>query len=194
MRVFLSNLPDFADQRRRRAPSHELYAQAADPVPVSITKVFTSPWGTQEPITNPETCQIEMYWQLMPGETQDAVEREFFAWFEGMLSAAPEIFPTRPRVEFPIRWMPGSFISKSEPLVSELSRCATEVLGKEPPIEGIEGPCDMYVFHQAFGTPAVLWGPRGANVHGADEYVEIDSLLQATQSLLTFVCSWCGVA
>jgi hypothetical protein len=58
-------------------------------------------------------------------------------------------------------WLPGSFILKSEPLVRELADCAMKVLGNEPPNVGIEGPCDMYVFHQAFAIPAVLWGARG---------------------------------
>jgi acetylornithine deacetylase len=48
------------------------------------------------------------------------------------------------------------------------------------------------VFHQAFGIPAVLWGPRGGNTHAADEYVEIDSVVEAAKALLVFVCRWCG--
>ncbi len=75
----------------------------------------------------------------------------------------------------------------------ELAACATQVLGREPLIQGIEGPCDMYVFHQGFGIPAVLWGARGGNTHAADEYLEIDSVVQAAQTLLLFVCEWCGV-
>ena len=189
----LHNLISFAELRRSRATVHELYADSADPVPVSVTKVFTGPWGTKEPITIPETCLIEIYWQLMPGEKQDDVEREFFAWLDSVVAAAPELFPVRPQVEFPIRWLPGSFILESEPLVRELADCATKVLGKEPPIQGIEGPCDMYVFHQAFGIPAVLWGARGGNTHAADEYLEIDSVVRAAQTLLVFVCLWCGV-
>src|SRR5262249_8320359 len=59
---FLSRLPEFAAERRRRAQVHELYAQNPDPVPVSVTKVFTSPWGTGEPITIPESCKLEVYW------------------------------------------------------------------------------------------------------------------------------------
>jgi acetylornithine deacetylase len=59
---------------------------------------------------------------------------------------------------------------------------------------GIESPCDLYVFHQAFGIPAVLWGPRGGNTHGADEYLEIDSVIAAAKSLLLFICQWCGMA
>ena len=190
---FLSKVPEFAAARRQRAQIHELYAGSPDPVPVSITKIFTSPWGTKEPITVPEECKVEFYWQLMPGEKQGEVEREFHAWLDDVVQCAPSLFPQRPQVEFPIRWMPGSAILKNEPLVRELAACAETVLGAEPPIVGIEGPCDMFVFHQAFSIPAVLWGPRGGNTHGADEYVEIDSLVAAAKTLMLFVCRWCGL-
>ena len=189
---FLSELPNFAAQRRRSAKPHLLYAHHPDPVPVSVTKIFTAPWGTREPITTPEECKVELYWQLMPGETCADVEREFFEWFEHMLCAAPRLFARKPAVEFPIRWLPGSAIDPSEPVVTELTACAARVLKEPPPVVGIEGPCDLFVFHE-FGIPAVLWGPRGGNTHGADEYVELDSVLMAAQALLLFVCQWCGV-
>jgi acetylornithine deacetylase len=67
-------------------------------------------------------------------------------------------------------------------------------LGKTPPIAGMEAPCDMYVFHEVTKTPAILWGGRGDNTHGADEYVEIDSMVDAAKALLAFVCQWCGIA
>jgi acetylornithine deacetylase len=193
LRHLLVKVQEFAAQRRAKAVVHELYAGAADPVPVSITKVFTGPWGTKEPITIPETCQVEMFWQLMPGENREDVDREFHAWFDAVVASAPLLFPSRPEVTVPIRWLPGSSILKAEPLVRELADCATRVLGKDPLIQGIEGPCDMYVFHQGFGIPAVLWGARGANTHAADEYLEIDSVVQAAHALLLFVCEWCGV-
>jgi acetylornithine deacetylase len=193
LRHFLNKLQGFAAQRRDRALVHDLYRNNSDPVPVGITKIITGPWGTKEPIGVPDSCQIELYWQLMPGETQPAVEQEFFEWFEGMMASAPELFAVKPRVEFPIRWMPGSSIDRREPLVTELAACAEAVLGKPPAIAGIEGPCDMYVFHQAFGIPAVLWGARGGNTHAADEYLEIDSLVAAAKAQLLFVCRWCEV-
>jgi acetylornithine deacetylase len=189
---FLSRLPDFARQRRERVKIHELYSASIDPVPVAVTKIFTAPWGTREPITVPEECKLELYWQAMPGETQSDIEREFLEWFESMIAMAPDLFATRPSLEFPIRWLPGSAIDKLEPLIAELSAVAASVLGRDAVIAGIEGPCDLYVFHQS-QIPAVLWGGRGANTHGADEYVEIDSLVQAAKALLIFVCRWCGV-
>ena len=191
---FLSKAPDFASQRKTNVKTHEAYARQIDPVPVTVTKVCTAPWGFAEPITVPETAQVELYWQLMPGETQADVEQEFFSWFNGVINSAPQIFTDRPRVEFPIRWMPGSAISPSEPVVQELSMCACSVLGREPEVAGIEGPCDLFILHQAFGIPAVLWGPIGGNTHAANEYVEVDSLVAATKTLLRFVTQWCGIA
>ncbi len=189
---FLFELRKFADQRRHNAPPHALYASASDPVPVAVTKIITGPWGTREPITIPDQCQLELFWELMPGESQQDIEREFFEWFEAMLASAPRLFAVRPTVEFPIRWLPGSAIASSEPVVAGLADCAASVLNERPPVVGIEGPCDMFVFHQ-FGIPAVLWGPRGGNTHAADEYVELDSVVAATKVLLLFVCRWCGV-
>lgn len=189
----LMKLRDFAAQRRGSVKVHELYKDHADPVPVSVTKVFTSPWGTGEPITVPEECKIEIYWQTMPGETQEDVEREFLAWMESLSLDENGPFRSPPKFTYPMRWLPGSAIEKSESIVAEFAGCARQVLGQTPSITGIEGPCDLYIFHQVMNTPAVLWGGRGGNTHGADEYVEIDSLVNAAKALLVFVCQWCGV-
>ena len=72
-----------------------------------------------------------------------------------------------------------------------VAAASKQATGKQPPVVGIEGPCDMFAFH-GFGIPTVLWGPRGGNTHAADEYVEIDSVIDATKALLLFVCRWCG--
>lgn len=194
LRCFLSAVPEFAAVRKVKARTHEAYRQSVDPVPVSITKVITGPWGPREPIGTPESCRVEFYWQLMPGETQAAVEREFFEWLDSLCGRWPEYFPQRPAVEFPVRWLPGSSTPLSAPLVTELVSAGAAVLGTAPQVAGIEGPCDMHIFQQHFGTPAVLWGARGGNTHGSDEYVEIDSLIQATKVLFLFISRWCGVS
>jgi acetylornithine deacetylase len=188
----LDKLPEFAEQRRAQCTRHAMYASDPDPVPVSVTKVYTSPWGWNEPLTVPETARVEIYWQLMPGEEQQVIEREFLSWIDSLVEAKPELFVSRPQVVFPMSWLPGSSISSSEPLVTELAACAEQVLGTKPPVAGIEGPCDLFVFHE-FGIPAVLWGPRGGNIHAADEYVEIDSLVTAAEVLLVFAADWCGI-
>jgi acetylornithine deacetylase len=129
---FLAKVMDFARQRRERARVHELYRGHVDPVPVSITKVFTGQRGTLEPISVPEQCKIEMYWQTMPGETQRDVEDEFFAWLDSAIDDSGGLFEKQPVVSFPMRWLPGSAISAHELLVSEMASCALSCWARSP--------------------------------------------------------------
>ena len=192
LEFFLRELRRFANHRKTGTKVHLLYTRFEDPVPVSVTKVITSPWGTQEPITVPEICKLEVYWQSMPGETQPEIDREFLQWVQSLSAVACSPLSRAPEVNFPGRFLPGSAIDAKAEIVTEFTRCARQMLGQEPGVEGIGGPCDLFIFHQAAKTPAILWGARGGNTHGADEYVEIDSLLAAAKALLYFVGEWCG--
>jgi acetylornithine deacetylase len=189
---FLSQVPTFAALRRAKTPRHPLYAHLANPVPVSILKIYTGPWGMGEPMATASTCRVELFWQAMPGETLEAIDAQFHAWFEDVIAQRKSLFPVAPVVDFPLVWLPGSALEPTSPLVAALSASAAEVLGHAPAVEGIEGPCDLFVFQQAFGIPAVLWGARGGNTHGADEYVELETVVSAAKSLLLFVSRWCG--
>ncbi len=135
---------------------------------------------------------MELYWQAMPDETREEVEREFFQWWTEMLGARPDLFHPPPVVELPMRWLPGCAIPPGAPLVTELAQAAAS-LGHAVRIEGLDAPSDMYVFQRCFDIPAVMWGAAGANAHQADEFVEIDSVVEAASVLLRFVCRWCGV-
>lgn len=189
---FLSQVPAFAQRRRETAPSHFAYAHLANPAPVSILKIHTGPWGCSEPMATATTCQVELFWQTLLGEDLPTVDAQFHDWFNQTIGARPELFPEPPKVVFPIRWLPASSIAPDADLIRELSASASVVLGAPPPVAGIEGPCDMFIFQQHFGIPAVLWGARGANTHLADEYVELDSVVDAAKSLLLFVHRWCA--
>lgn len=190
---FLVQIREFAALRRSRAKVHELYRSVTDPVPVSIGKIITSPWGTKEPMSTPAECKLEIFWQAMPGETVEDIDREFMEWLNSLVALPGSPFLQAPEVVFFSRWLPGSAIAADQPLVTELAECATRVVGEAPAIIGLEAPCDMYVFHTVSHTPAVIWGVRGGNTHAPDEYVEIDSLITAAKVLLVFVCQWCGV-
>lgn len=193
LKCFMDALPGFAAQRRHGCNVHPLYTHCGDPVPVTITKISTGPWGSGEPITVPEECRVELYWQFMPGEEEADADAEFDNWLKGVVAGAPDVFANAPAVTKAVRWLPGSAITADAPLCTELASAAEEINGSRPLIQGIEAPCDLFAFHR-FGIPAVLWGPVGGNAHGSDEFVTISSMLQAAAALLLFACRWCGVA
>jgi acetylornithine deacetylase len=194
LRYMLTRIKDFAEQRKANAPVHSLYANGPDPAPVWVTKIQSGGWGMQEPITLPTECRIELYWQSMPGEEQSAVEQEFFAWFDRAIAARPDLFAVKPDISFPIDFLPGSAIDAEHEVVTRLSATFEQITGRRPLVRGIGGPCDMFVFHRHFHTPALLFGPRGGNTHNPDEWVDLDSAQTTMETLAQFICQWCGVA
>jgi acetylornithine deacetylase len=188
----LAKVPEFAEQRRRRVPVHPYYTGSLEPFAVWVTNISTGRWGWSQPITVPERCRIEIYWQAMPDETRQEVEGEFFGWWNQIVAHRPDLFARPPEVTLPMRWLPGCSIPPDSPLVEEFSATASAA-GLDAQIEGMDAPSDMYIFPRCFNMPALMWGPKGAAAHQADESVELDSLVEATRVLLHFVCRWCGV-
>jgi len=191
IQYLLDRIKDFAKQRKEKAPVHNLYAGGYDPIPVWVTKIHSGGWGMNEPITLPTSCRIELYWQSMPGEELEAIDREFFAWFEQTIAARTDLFSVEPEVNFPIEFLPGSAIDPRQAVITELSDTFRQVTGAEPLVRGIGGPCDMFVFHRHFGSPALLFGPRGGNTHNPDEWVDLDSAQATLETLARFICRWC---
>jgi acetylornithine deacetylase len=66
------------------------------------------------------------------------------------------------------------------------------VLGREPQIQGRSSGNDAR-FTQYFGKAGVAFGPVAGNIHGSDEYLELESLRQTTRVLAVHLMDWCGI-
>ena len=188
----LAKVPEFAERRRQRITVDPYYSNSKEPFAVWVTNVATGRWGWTQPITVPERCRVELYWQAMPKETGEEIKAGFFEWWNEILDQRPDLFREKPAVELPMRWLPGCSTPPDSPLVTEFVQAAASH-GLDPKVEGLDAPSDMYIFPRCFNTPAMMWGPSGSGAHQPDEYVEIDSLFQATRVLTQFVSRWCGV-
>ena len=82
-------------------------------------------------------------------------------------------------------------MSANEPLVTELSDCATRVMGKPPASPGLKAVRHVRLPHRLPHAGRSV-GRAQQQHHAADEYVEIDSLVEAAKVLLVFVHQWCS--
>ena len=78
-----------------------------------------------------------------------------------------------------------------DPFVKAFKACAEDVLGSPVNIIGKTAGLDTR-FGQYFGIPALSFGPNGENLHGVDEYVDLDSVMDCTKVLASFILEWCG--
>lgn len=75
-------------------------------------------------------------------------------------------------------------VSEENPLVNSLKKGSQEVLGKKMQSTYFRSESDANHIATRLKIPTVLFGPDGANYHAADEYVEIDSMIDSTRVLL----------
>ncbi len=185
---------EYRHVRRERAAVPPAYREMADPSPVLLTQVSSGDLGPTHPIAVPSRCTLEVYIQTMPGETREAIEREFFGFLDALCRKDP-YFVKHPLVRhFPYRWIPGSAIPADHPLVAAARGAAGAVVGRDVPARAAPYPCDLYIFNDLFRIPGILLGPRGDHAHAPDEYVLVEDLIAVTRIDMLTALSWCNTS
>ena len=125
--------------------------------------------------TYPADCTLTVERRTVPGETQKRVEEEFQAIVDRL---AGEGIEASTEMRF---FRPATEISPDETIVKSLLRSAAEI-GVVCPVGGMAAWPEAGPLNLA-GIPSVVFGPKGCTGHEADEYVDIDSVVQCAQIL-----------
>lgn len=100
-----------------------------------------------------------------------------------------------PVVEAPIiqDW-PGFCVDEKHPGVVQLKDSVKQTIGEDAVISGFKAVCDAYYMNK-LGVTSVILGPGSISnsVHGDNEFIFVDDLINATKIYAAFVLDWCGV-
>ena len=141
--------------------------------------------GGQALSVYPDRCVLGVERRTVPGEAPDVglteVRRALSALArdDGAFEASARQLLTRPPHE----------IADDHPLCGELRRILRR-RGVDDTPTGTSFWTDAAILGRA-GTPAALFGPRGAGLHGPDEYVEIDSVRVCRNALVDLIRAFC---
>ncbi|MET3288924.1 UNVERIFIED_CONTAM: acetylornithine deacetylase [Brevibacillus sp. OAP136] len=142
--------------------------------------------GGTEISTYPDYCRIELERRTIPGEQLVDVTAELDALFRRLKEADDQF-----QASYEITFVREPFeISNDAPIVQTLQSAYRNYFGEEQLIAGFSGWADSSLIHEA-GTPTVIFGPYGAGLHGAVEYVDFDSVVQMTSILAGVIRSFC---
>jgi acetylornithine deacetylase len=139
--------------------SRELLARDAHPLLGTGSAHASVISGGQEFSSYPERCLLQGERRTLPGERDDLIAAEVAALVEGVDAAAGIVF-SRPPLE----------TDPDAEVVQAVARAADTAA-----LEGIPFWTDGALFGAA-GVPTVIFGPRGAGAHAAEEWVELESL------------------
>ncbi|MCS7055527.1 MAG: ArgE/DapE family deacylase [Thermoflexales bacterium] len=185
------------DRERAATRHHELF-ERLDPTArrschLNVGVVRAGDW----PSTVPGRAEIEVRMSFIPGETEASIKREIAERVGAVAQRSAWLRDHPPRIEF-FGWHTDPWLQdERHPFVQAFAECVREMrrsVGRPPPIiAGITAGLDTR-FAGQFGVPALAWGPDGAGLHGANEYVELDSVIEVTRTLAIFAARWCGIA
>ena len=183
----------FRKKRKKDTNIPAIYKEDKDPVPVFMPKLQAGEFSYRIPMTLPDSCKLEVYWQTMPGERQQDIEREFFTFLDSWCKKDKFFSHNPPEWEFSHRWMPGTQIDKNHSIVKKTKKIAEKITNHTINIKGAPYPCDLFIFNLYGNMPGIVLGPRGGHAHGADEFVSTRDLLLLTKIFACAALDWCRI-
>jgi acetylornithine deacetylase/succinyl-diaminopimelate desuccinylase-like protein len=141
--------------------------------------------GGQELSSYPAECRLQLECRILPGESAADAESAFRKLMEGLrvkhrgFQATLRAGGSRPPYE----------ISPEAPIARAAASAIREVTGSVS-LAGMAAWTDTALLAAA-GIPGVVFGPRGRGLHGAEEYVELDSVTECAEVLRRMIVSAC---
>jgi len=180
--------------KRRQVDRGQTYRDFPDPAPVQVLALEANRFAPDIPWSVPLEARVRVYFQFLPHEDVPARVAEVEASLRDFAAADPFFrqhpLEVRRLVDPPLE---GHELPADHPWTRCLHGAARGVLGPEVPLTAAEWPCDAFLTQKHFGIPTLVFGPRGAGAHNADEYVETGSILRTAEVYLATALEWCGV-
>lgn len=145
------------------------------------------------PSTVPSDACLECRIGWPPGETREEVRAEVKQAIDNVVESDAWLSENPPELEW-YGWhaAPHELDTDAE-IVRIAQKRAEEITGENTTFGGGSGGNDERFYNRYYDIPCPSVGPRGDHIHGADEYVEIDSLIQTAQVLALTAVDWCGI-
>jgi acetylornithine deacetylase len=170
-------------------PRAPLFARYRLPWPIEIGTLRAGDWASSVP----DRLVAEGRLGVAIGEEPAAARRAFEEAI--VRAAAPDPWLTEhpPTVE----WWGGRFdpalTDPADPIVTTVVATAAAVTGAAPAVEGVTYGADMRLLVNVGGIPTILFGPGDVRVaHMPDEFVPIDELRAAAETLVLTAIRFCG--
>ena len=84
----------------------------------------------------------------------------------------------------------GYALPVDDPLVERVARAHQAAHGERPLAQPMASTTDARLYLNDFDVPALCYGPTAHDIHGIDESVELDSIVDGAKTLARFIHDW----
>ena len=152
------------------------------------------PQITSNPAMIPDVCVVDFDFKYLPTETFDEVREEFESFVAAFAHTDPWLRDHPPTLQWHLSNIDfPPFSTPPDHALIQTVRDTHQQLGIETVLTGKRAVTDAAFYAGAGMTPIVL-GPAGEGLHGDNEYVELDSVIETAKVFAGVIMRWCGVA
>jgi acetylornithine deacetylase len=168
---------------------HSLYCNHEHPVNFNLGRIEGGEWSSSVSTH----CRVDLRLGFYPGVKPAEVRTEV----EALIRAAHQAHAARDSVKVEVSYhgfqAEGLVVDLQQPALQALMQAHHDITGQVCQTRATTATTDVRFFHLYGHIPSTCYGPRGANIHGVDEWVSISSLQQVTAVLALYIARWCGL-
>lgn len=172
--------------------SHPLFTGPGKQLNLLLWDLSSASPGLTVQMGTPETAKISWIVWCYPGMDEKKFYDGFMRYWEEKFKIddvlKPFEFEILPTYHFIKPWETDS----GDPAVQCLRSVYKEYTGTRPVTAGAPFSSDLAVYGEAGGMPAVILGPRGDNLHGPDEWVLAEDILELTGIFARLAVTLCS--
>lgn len=189
-RVVIDAIEALEREVNQAADRPEPFVALPHPLNYVVGTIHAGDW----PSTVPSECVLEVRLSAFPGEDLGAVRSRFEARIAEACRAHAWLREHPPEIAY-FGFDAGGFVLEEDaPILTTLETAHRRVMGAPLQRYVSTATTDARVYQLHYGIPATCYGPVGGNLHAADEWVDLQSMIDTTLVLALAVLDWCGPA
>ncbi|MDZ7828161.1 MAG: ArgE/DapE family deacylase [Halofilum sp. (in: g-proteobacteria)] len=168
---------------------HPAWADHPHPLNYNLGRIDGGDWAS----TVPPQAVVDMRFGFFPGMELDRVRADIERAVQETLSGDEVLAGISADIEWRGFQAEGVEMDPAHPMMTLLSDLHREVTGSEIGHLASTATTDARFFQLYGDTPATCYGPEADAIHGIDESVSLDSMMEVATVLALFIAEWCGL-
>ncbi len=147
--------------------------------------------GGNWPSTVPANAEMHCRLSYFPGIPFETIRQQIVKTIKNVEVDDPWLSKNPPVVEFYGFRSDGHSVSRENPAFGTLNDCHKILTGQDAEEYIATATTDLRAFHFFGKGQCTCFGPTGGNYHGANEWVDIQSIIHTAQTYALFLSRWC---
>ncbi len=195
MSELLLAIRDYESYLNSKKSKYSVYSKIEKPFNFLFSDIEAGEIGPAKIMTTPGTCRARIYIMNYP----DISNEEFDCMLLSFLNRYPAIKKALEEkvivIEDYSRFIEGGEIDlkdrNNKNIIKSIKKNAKILTGKNLKVSAALGGTDFFAFNNYGNTPCIVLGPNGGNLHAADEFVELEDLMDLSKIFAALIYDYC---